>query len=179
MKIIGIRGDAGAGKNEVARLIQDNLDWCKSFAFASRVKLVYETIFGEDYEDSQEWKKEFAKGFDFTRRHALQGIGDGLRNSIHHDIWVGSLMHEIEEWQVFSDDRACVITDVRYLNEVNAILDRGGVVVCVVRPNNPTPSMIHISERGLDGLDSQVIINDGSIDDLKIKVQNFLKNLNL
>jgi len=179
MKIIGITGKAGAGKNEVGMLIQDELDWCSSFAFAARVKEVYTTIFCEEYVDSQEWKEALVPGFSFTRRHALQGIGDGLRQSIHPDVWVDSLMQEIEEAREFINLYACVITDVRYQNEVNAILERGGVVVRVVRPNNPTPAMDHYSETALDEYEFETIVNDGSIDDLKIKVQNFLKNLNL
>jgi len=179
MKIIGITGKAGAGKNEVGRFIQDELDWCMNYAFADAVKSGYANIFDDDYRDSQSWKSELVPGHSFTRRHALQGIGDGLRQSIHPDIWVNVVMAQIDKEHMFNSDPACIITDVRYPNEVESIQARGGVIVRVVRPNNPTPSMDHPSETALDWYVFETIVNDGSIDDLKIKVQNFLKSLNL
>jgi len=73
-----------------------------------------------------------------------------------------------------------IITDVRFPNEFDAVKAKGGLVIRVNRPGHGT-SMValanaHPSETALDGHDfDHVIENDGNLEDLKKKVQFFLK----
>jgi len=63
-----------------------------------------------------------------------------------------------------------VIPDTRFPNEVEAIKSRNGIIVRVVRPDNPYPQSYHESETALDNVQFITIINDGSLDQLKQKV---------
>lgn len=67
-----------------------------------------------------------------------------------------------------------LITDCRFPNELEAITSRGGICVRIVRPDNPYPKSNHESETALDGVELLTIINDGNIDQLRIKVKEIL-----
>lgn len=74
-----------------------------------------------------------------------------------------------------------LIADCRYLNELEAITSRGGICIRIVRPDNPYPKSNHESETSLDGVELLTIINDGNIEQLRLRVKEFfdpiLKNL--
>ena len=69
-----------------------------------------------------------------------------------------------------------IITDVRFLNEAKAVLDRGGILLRVNRPGNMNPAGEHPSETSLDDykLFNHVIENEGTIEELYAKVTEFL-----
>ena len=71
-------------------------------------------------------------------------------------------------------DGRYTITDVRYANEVEAIHGWRGVVWYVNRPgyNNGVPE--HVSEQLDPTLRDLVIENDGTVDDLRQKVQKLM-----
>lgn len=84
------------------------------------------------------------------------------------------LMTELEE----KFDRADygVVTDVRYPNEAERVLNLGGVVLEIVRPG--TESDGHASERPLPReYVTHTIVNDGTVADLQAKVAAFLGSL--
>lgn len=64
-----------------------------------------------------------------------------------------------------------IVCDTRFPNELKAITSRGGICIRVVRPDNPYPQSNHISETALDGVELLTIINDGNLDQLRIKVK--------
>lgn len=77
----------------------------------------------------------------------------------------------------------CIVTDVRghgdteeFKNiEAIAILNKGGVVVRVVDPRKGNVVRSHASEAGIDEqFISHTIVNDGSLEDLKEKVTDFV-----
>ena len=146
-----------------------------------------------------------------TPRLLLQLLGtEASRQIIHPNIWVNALFANYDKYLEFciqnelsklkdksmmggfSPNRSSfelpnwIITDVRFPNEVQAIQDRGGIVIRVNRIagsvliNNDTHSVTdhqHPSETALDDCNDfdYVIENDGSIEDLIDKV----KQLNL
>ena len=141
------------------------------------------------------WSNKFGK--DFTPRYALQFLGTNLlRNQLHPNIWVDCL-----ERKILSSKKNIVITDVRFPNEINMIKNIGGEIWRVERgslPNwfrkveswnknkenleydipyyVPEISNIHESEWRWVGYDNPTHIfeNNGSIEDLKNKVINFM-----
>jgi len=64
-----------------------------------------------------------------------------------------------------------LVYDTRFPNELEAITSRGGICIRIVRPDNPHPQSNHISETALDGVELSTIINDGNLDQLRIKVK--------
>jgi len=68
-----------------------------------------------------------------TPRWVLQYWGtDVLRNHFHDDIWVASLENKLRK---STDD--IVISDCRFPNEIRAIKNQGGIVIRVVRGEEP------------------------------------------
>lgn len=74
-----------------------------------------------------------------------------------------------------------LITDTRFQNEYDAITSRGGICIRIIRPDNPYPQSNHESETALDGVEMLTIINDGSIEQLRLRVKEvfdpIVKNL--
>ncbi|AUG87154.1 deoxynucleoside monophosphate kinase [Streptomyces phage Attoomi] len=99
-------------------------------------------------------------------RRVLQEYGQSVRE-LEPEFWVRPVVGQVRqgtEWNM-----PCVITDARYLNEVDAIRAEGGVIVRVERPGAGLQGEAarHSSETELDGLEpDHVLRNDGGLVDL-------------
>ena len=124
-----------------------------------------------------------------TPRLLLQLIGTECgRNIIHPDVWVNSLMVDYKPidrrtWQDPDDSNITIpkwlITDIRFPNEVKAIRNREGIIIRIERPG--TEKSDHYSETALDDYKDwdEVIVNDGTMDDLLEKVKLIVSKYNL
>src|SRR5690606_4016638 len=93
-------------------------------------------------------------------------------NILGGDIWVDATMNALDV------ERDYVITDCRFPNEAQAINRAGGLVVRVQRPGNG-PANDHPSETALDDYQFDgVINNDGTLEDLATRVEDFLWLIN-
>ena len=110
-----------------------------------------------------------------TVREFLQNLGtEAIRTRLHPDTWVNALFSDYE-----SDYSKWIITDVRFLNEVKRIKEKGGILIRVERENSIKSE--HISETELldyKGWDYK-ISNNSSIDDLISQVEKILISANL
>jgi len=99
-------------------------------------------------------------------RRLLQVIGtDGVRNNLGDNTWVEVAVRAINEIK-----GPVVITDVRFPNEAKIVDD----LVRIERPGLAASGDLHISETALDDFPfSQVIVNDGSLEDLYAKADVF------
>jgi hypothetical protein len=154
MKILGISGHKGAGKDTVAESLQDFWPCTKPsiIRFAGSVKeIVARVVFA---------KAKFVEGMKYETVHGrtgtewLQLIGtDWFRNELP-DCWVNcykATVNAIVEWGIENDlgEHCIVLTpDVRFPNEVKAIHDLGGHVIRLTR--TPFPEDKHESETALD-----------------------------
>ncbi len=111
-----------------------------------------------------------------TYRKLLQFVGTDLfRDKLHPNVWVNSLMCDymkLSDW---------IITDVRFPNEVQAIKDRGGLIIKVEKASYSSFIDSHESEIALnDYTDWDYIIdNNGTLDNLEKNIIEFLKIFNL
>lgn len=144
--IIGLVGFIGAGKGTVADLLVDRHDFVKE-SFAKSVKDSCAAVFGWDRAmlegDTQEsrawreqpdewWSKKFGK--EFSPRLALQLMGtEAGRDVFHPDLWVHTVLRRCDSapWNNY------VIADVRFPNEINAIVESGGKIIRVRRGEDP------------------------------------------
>lgn len=227
-------------------------DW-RIKSFAKKMKECASLILGipvEKFEEeetklsflSDEWinKTETTEEL-LTVRDFLQRLGTEVGRSIHPNIWVNALFvdYQTQKEKVQFDDveeyktslPKWVISDLRFLNEIKAVRERGGLIFKVFRPgvlrvwwNDPNenlaengetsgyyyvqdidldvwtiteysdgegnkvqvylselqfdPADNHQSERELDLLEDldEIIVNDGTLEDLKLKVQKILKH---
>jgi hypothetical protein len=142
-RIVGLAGYAGSGKDLSANILCDRFNYERR-GFADALKALATTIGWDGRKDD-------------TGRRLLQELGVGARDVLGADVWVDALMRDLPG--------RVVITDVRFPNEVEAIWDRGGVVVKVVRPG-VGPARGHVSETAIDHLALPIVVNDGDVFDL-------------
>lgn len=187
--IIGLNGVSEVGKDEVGRIMRMKYS-AKTFALADKVRefalAVDPWIPIDPYVDPnskvnrgqivrlsklvQEVGWNEAKKNKEVRR-LLQRIGtEGGRNVVGETVWIKLMEQEIRTWSTFKKAQGApiVITDVRFLNESEWIRKKGGIVVRIDRPGYG-PVNDHVSDNG-QGIWDCVLVNDGSLEDLEMKV---------
>lgn len=110
-----------------------------------------------------------------TPRKILQLLGtEGGRDVIHPNIWVNATLGDL------TDKDHVIITDTRFPNEVEGIKKKGGITVKIIRPSKVSTSS-HPSETALNDYKDwdYVIVNDGTLSDLELKVKDMLLKFNL
>ena len=135
MKLIGLYGLARSGKNTVADFLAEKNFHERSFAY--QLKMVAKIIFGFSMNQVFGDKKDDVDQYwGFTPRWALQVLGtDCVRNHIGDDVWVKAFFRHLET-TALSNDAQYVISDVRFLNEANAIREKGGKLWKIVRTDH-------------------------------------------
>ena len=144
--IIGICGLIGAGKDTIADYLV-NIHEFRRESFANTLKDAVSAVFGWDRtllegrtREAREWREQVDPWWadrleipNLTPRWVLQYWGtDVLRNHFHDDIWIASLENKLRKT---TDD--IVISDCRFPNEIKAIKNQGGIVIRVVRGEDP------------------------------------------
>jgi hypothetical protein len=147
-----------------------------------------------------------------TYREFLQRLGtEAMRDGLHTNVWVNALFSDyipvVKEWDEFGNDKlveypSWCITDMRFPNEMDAVEQRKGITIRVVRnpiivitldgekltldynewleqkqfyENQGWQFTEHPSETALDDAEFDYeIINNGSIEDLVEKVREIL-----
>lgn len=178
MSLLIISGKARAGKDTFAKMLAEELqkktgEACVLMAYAYELKLrvqkdfdmSYEQLFGNEKEvPDKRYPKQDGDGF-WTPREVLQSYGQFFR-TIDYDFWVNHLFRIIEE----KEYKNVIITDGRHINEVDAVVDRGGYHIRVEREDKDSVhNEQHISETALDNghrVDFRVI-NDWTLRELR------------
>lgn len=103
-------------------------------------------------------------GVPYTNRELLQRFGTEVGRNISKDIWIESLFDDL------SENGSYIITDVRFINEAEAVKNR--LNATLIRVNRDSVKMDHSSETELDNYDrfDIVIDNNGTIEELINKV---------
>ena len=166
--LIGLMGRAGAGKDEVARVLAQEY-WYARIAYADALKralLHVNPLVGDEHLAAL----VRVHGFDFVKRtrpevrRLLQEMGGAMRG-VDPDIWT----RPVERYIATGPSRI-VVTDVRYPNEAAQIRALGGVLWRVERPEAGLQGSLadHESETLLrDYPADRTILNDGTLADLK------------
>lgn len=130
MKLIGISGKMGVGKNYLADiLVKYNLNNYKVLQMAFADQLKVDCI----VRDGVEYDKVFGDK-DKNSRMMLQrrGTEEG-RDKYGKDIWVNYMRNWIRIYGERGID-AVIITDVRFKNEAVLVKEMGGVLINIVSP---------------------------------------------
>ncbi len=163
--IIGIAGHKRAGKTTLANWLAPHLGYAHE-SFAGPIRKTVCLLCNLE-PDELESAKECAIGplGGITPRKLMQYMGDIYRHG-DPDFWVRSLFDRVRG--------PVVISDVRYPNEAQEIIRRGGVVIRVTRPVALTDDP-HESEVPLPNeLVSCEIRNDRTICDLYLTAARYL-----
>ena len=173
--LIGLCGAAGAGKNTVAELLTDSSGGpFVQIAFADPLYECVSTITGlpVDRLKDRDVKEAVIPWLGKSPRQLLQTLGtEWGRGTVHPEIWIRIAMERAGQHHTFS---GVVVTDVRFDNEAQAIVDAGGEVWRVARPGwrcLADDAATHPSEAGVsDHLIARIIDNSGSLDDLRLQL---------
>ena len=158
--IIAFTGYAQSGKDTAAKALIEDGWHRRAFADPIKDKARRENVFVNAM--VSEWGWDITKTLFPTVRKTMQTVGVRERDK-DPDYWVRIAMADLP-------DRV-VITDCRFLNEVEAVKAAGGIVVRVERPG-VGPVNDHISDTGIDALPvDYVIYNDGTVADLHDRVR--------
>jgi hypothetical protein len=168
-----------SGKTTSARWLAEHSDWTMA-AFADpvrRIALDLALAFGESYVDAY---KAIIGGVDkeaplrVTGKSAidfLMLVGTKVgREFIGPNVWVDHMRERVVE--AHERGAHAVIDDVRFPNERDLVRELGGVMVGVWRPG-ATVSESRKAAEGLLSMDDMdvVVVNDGSVDDLRRNVE--------
>lgn len=164
VRLVGISGRKGAGKDTVAKYLSDKHPNAIRVAFADELKILAMRYFGLSWSDVNGTQEQKAAQCPSCKpgvsvRNVLQTIGQSWRD-LSPDIWVRNMARTVEAIRsVSADDTLIIIPDVRYPDEVRAIQQWGGLVIRLNRI--PFPDS-HESETALDGFDGfdALIFND-------------------
>lgn len=129
MNIIGLIGAAGSGKDAVANFLRVNGYIQITFAKPLKIEigvgifgLTPDQVFG-----SKEAKETVDDRYGKTPREILQVAGMAMRD-ICPNIWVDKALSTIESFGGYTDSMSFVVSDVRFLNEVEALKQRGAKI---------------------------------------------------
>ena len=169
-RLIGLYSPApGCGKTTVANLFIEH----QRVSFAAPLKrAVWRLLDDLNLEGSHYAytdKEAIIPELGVSARHMMQTLGtEWGRACIHPDFWV--MIARAETQRIMADGRSVVIDDVRFPNEATMICDLGGELWRIERPG-VSYSGDHSSEGGLEDITpDRVIVNDGTIAQLKAKI---------
>ncbi len=180
MQLIGMSGYATAGKDEAAKaLVEDG--WIR-LAFADKLRdclYALNPIVGlemkqlkylQDVIDREGWHGYKKGKFNDPIRRLLQRFGTEVgRDLLGENIWVDSTLNNLDP------DGKYVVTDMRFLNELMGVRDRGGIAVRLTRPG-VGPANQHTSETTMDNVCFEAYIqNDGTTEVLHQRVRDLVK----
>lgn len=187
--LIGLVGLIGSGKDTVAEYLVKNYSF-KRDSFAKSLKDATANIFNWDRElleghtkESREWREQTDRfwsekfGKEVTPRWILQYFGTEVcREHMLDSIWVDSLVARYR-------GENTVISDTRFVNEINTIRKQGGKIVLVKRSEIPSreemqASGAHQSEWDWIGCKfDHIIDNTGTVEDLYKNIDSMTTHL--
>lgn len=181
-KLIGILGRKRSGKDTIGNYMVERYNYNR-YAFADPIKDIIKIMFDLSEQQLNEDKEKIDERWGVSPRTFLQKFGTEIcRNNLETYIPNINLDGEtlwIKLFRIFYEknkDKDIVITDVRFLDELNVIKSCGGKIVKVNRDN--LEKDIHISEKDIDSYDNELIDyfvdNNYTFEDLFSQMDTFL-----
>ena len=186
--IIALSGFARSGKDEAAKVLVEEFGF-KQVAFADKLREVLYQLnpivqadFGFEFRnnwdgpgfitlqeaiDTYGWDGYKSSEFGTEIRRLLQRLGtEAGRQTLWDSIWIDAALTG------YSEGDRVVVSDARFINEFEAVKERGGSIWRIER-NGVGPANDHASE--MEALDYQgfdkVIHNDGSLEEYQFKLR--------
>lgn len=176
MKVLGLTGCSGAGKDTVANIITGYapLNAC-SYAMAEPLRYMLDALLNVYCEPfwtawtDQNWKNSLIPKLGVTPRYLMQTLGtEWGRDLISKNIWVRIAEDNIDSFLEYCS--LVVVSDIRFANEFDMIKKMGGEVWEIRRPGCAPPNDHFADSGSVFHLADRVIHNDGTLEDLARKV---------
>jgi hypothetical protein len=187
--LIAFLGKKGSGKDTAADFMIKNHGFIK-YVFADPLKKGLKCFFNLTDQQlyDEKLKEEIDPRWGVSPRKLMQTIGTDIFQYLIHEIlpelkgehrnhWVTLFKEWYLDLKKKDPNLKIVIADARFLNEVKTINELGGIVCKIIRPSRGNNDQ-HLSENEINQIPDQlidnVIINDGSLDDIYLKVSNLI-----
>lgn len=176
--MIGLTGPAGAGKDTVGEILETFYGY-ERYALASPIKKMLAAIgFDELTYSDRELKEEVIPWLGVSYRHLAQTLGTEWGRSIHQHFWLQLAQKRWNETLASVTNPGLVITDVRFENEAALVRTCGFLIHIEGRQADLGEAKSHSSEAGVARVVGDFYIdNNGSIDDLRIKVAKVMEEM--
>lgn len=205
IQLVGISGKAGSGKDTVANYLCSNYENCFGYPFARPLKLAAAIQFGIPIEhfhqrDLKEivnpyWGVSPRKIAQFMGTESVrEGYKELLGEELATQFWIrrlcgyinGTLEYYNDSYELAGDidpGDTVIVTDVRFQNEYDWIMENNGIMIHLIRPGADGNVGIanHQSEQGYL-FDSEnyerrnhEVINDGTFEELYAKIDAIMK----
>jgi hypothetical protein len=196
MILVGIGHEHRSGKDTVAQFLVENFGFtrvgfadalyeeCRNLLIAVVPREKRLGHFDRPYMlEAPDCDGDAGKGFAYmgmTEKDPLllQWWGTNVRRSQNPDYWIDRVASKLS---TLPSETRVVLPDTRFPNEAEFIRARGGLLWKVARPNRPIDRPVdHPSETALQDYSwDEVIQNDGTLDDLQIRVRTLACSLSL
>lgn len=198
MLVIGVSGTKRSGKNTFADYIKQHLeDKGMSVKIGSWADLLKKSAYeslgvakgaSEEHKFYSEWANSFKEKFklqivneqdivlrEISGREFLQQYGtEGHREIFGENFWVDQFWASND----FSGVDVLIISDCRYNNEAENVLNRNGVIIKIDNPVTDNNSDSHASEQGIsEHLISYHIDNDSSLERFQEKAIKLIEEI--
>lgn len=177
--IICICGKRRSGKDVAAHYIEQQYNF-KHVKLASPLKTVISILFGfSDEQMETDLKEEEDRFWKISPRQAMQFLGTEI---MQHEIqkmlpWIGKTFFVRRLLQDNNPkEKPIVISDMRFLHEYEYLKEFNPLVIRIVRDQSfyNAACDTHISEVECDKIPAIDIVNDGTIQDLRDKLDSLL-----
>lgn len=197
VKLIGIHGKAGSGKDTICSYLHEHYKNVYREAFADSLKATCAAAFGVplDFFHDPDMKEITDEFWGVSYRKMAQYLGTemfrdniaGLLPDGRSDFWIrrltgllngqliGSSDLQNNDFITYTEEDVIIVPDVRFGNETDWIESNGGVVIHIHGFISPTRRDVpfHSSESEISTATMYSISNTGTLEDLHEKVAHF------
>lgn len=187
--IVGIYGKKRHGKDTIGQYLQEHHGYTRT-ALADPLKRTLMDVYGLSYNQCYgDCKEVVDPRWNMSPRQLLQKFGTEVGRQVHPQTWIRATQETIRQGnagrevsildtsaqrfvrRVLGPQPKWVITDVRFDDEAEMILEMGGIIVEVYRPSMVSHDT-HASEQGLQRVTPTYrVINDSTPQDLFDKIE--------
>lgn len=178
--VIGLCGRKRVGKDSIANHLADTYGFTQtSFAAPIKAGLVamlkdYSYVTPDIFERADLKEKPIPCLGDgtITPRHLMVTLGtEWGRDQVANDLWTRGLLLRLPRL-FMRGHRLVVVSDVRFRNEALALQNDGAVLWHITRPGFGSDNTHRSEQETLDDLCTEHIQNDGTLQDLRARVDN-------
>lgn len=186
-KLIGLLGRKRVGKDTVADYLINNYNFTKH-AFAHPIKEILKIMFDFSEHQLNIDKEKIDDRWGISPRIAMQQFGtDFVRDdickyipNIKNNLYGETLWIKLFRiWYEKNKDKDIIISDVRFLDEIEVIKSLGGIIIKINRDTNQVDN--HKSESKIDTYDKKLIDheidNNSNLNDLYSQTNNIINNI--
>lgn len=184
MRIVGLAGLAGCGKDTVARFLCETQCFVQ-IALADPLRDGLKSMFGltDDVFEQRDLKEQRISWIGRSPRWLMQTIGtEWGREMVNPNVWLNVAARRINAIKAIAEHQhvaGIVVSDIRFENEADWLRAQGGVVWHVRRPGSGLVGFDghHASEKTIPRHENdRVIDNEATIDELHERVAEIVEN---